>query len=89
MRVNDYFLYAKTIVPVPVCKSNLIYNGANQTLVAANSDYTMENGIRKNVFHGKLYSKIKLNHLISLFFQNAHCFLIILCLNKNVVRIVC
>ncbi len=41
--------YAKTIVPIPVCKSDAIYNGNNQLLVESNEAYTITNGTRKDV----------------------------------------
>ncbi len=41
-------LYAKSIVAIPVCKSDLIYNGQLQSLVAFNSGYTITNGNRKD-----------------------------------------
>ena len=51
--------YAKTIIPIPVCKSNLIYNGSVQTLVESNLNYTMTNATRKDV--GKQNVTLSLN----------------------------
>ena len=40
--------YAKTIIPIPVCKSGLVYDGNNQELIVSKSTYTITNGTRKN-----------------------------------------
>ena len=38
--------FAKRIVPIPVCRQDLIYNGSEQQLVESRSDYTILNGTR-------------------------------------------
>lgn len=40
---------SKTIIPIPSCRSGLIYNGGVQELVLSNVGYTLNNNTRKDV----------------------------------------
>ena len=46
---NYNISYAKTIVPIPTCNTNLVYNGKTQSLINPNVNYIVTNGTRKDI----------------------------------------